>query len=1568
MANLGLEALTGDSGATLAQLAAINTELDRIAKQSPSILSLSQAFGISYDSASKLLKTLGLQANQIREAATTMRQLSAAGADSTTKFAILTKQLGLTVDQVDDLDKAIGDLQEEESVVDNLRNALGSLFVLDKINEFKSQILSVGLTFEKLFTQLKTGLGGQSAAEAAFKQIQVFAKTTPFQVGEVTDTFVKLQNRGIKPTEATLRRLGDIASSQGKGLNQVTEAILDAQQGEFERLKEFGIRGSVAGDKVNIAFKGINKTVERTPEAMTAAVLAIGDMQGVAGGMEEQSKTLGGQFSNLDDNAEALAGEFFKLAQGPMVQMVQQANALYDSFFALPAPVKGLVFGIGGLIGILGSAVIAITTFRALNIATSLEILKQSGILTVQKVSMLASVAGDYAKAASQAALALATKGTTSGLSEQTAQMAKTAVAGAALGAALIGAVAVGALVIDTVTSVSRSTAEQRKNFDAASNSLVAFAEANERLAKQKRPKTEKAEPTDDGGIQAAFNANIGKSIGVVQQFGDAVRGLLVAPLQEAGRALQLDKIFGFVSGLAAADEGFAAIARRVPALNAVASVLATITGKLSDALQGSGTASEAAANDAKIAFADVLTQSDQLSKSLATVKATPLADLDTNQLDQLSKAYEQNIAAIKATVPANADAKAAKDIYLQSLEKEQKDLAITAKLVEELAKRQNEVGTAQEQLAGQTKKFAEQQKKGLLSSEDAQKYLETLEKQRKLGAITADEYQQQVGNIAKDTKLSNDVQIAGQDALAGAVKESSEARVKSSEVEQARIQAAVKAGAKTQEQADVELTQIKLTETQARIAAIQAQLDAEIALGKGSGQNAKDLRKQLESAKAQEIGGQSDLVAKKEAQAFKTASDQIKTVQDKKLTDLEVAKLREETLVLQGVKTAEQAGIAQAQIAQQELATKQATLKQQLDLELTQRVKNKDKIADLQNQIKTGQAQQDKAAASARVAIEQEALSQIEKANKAAGDTIAKDRLASDINAKKRELALSSIDPESDEGKKAGDEEAKRVARERVASSEKEAAAAQASIDRINRARSQGLISEKVATEQLLNLNQQLGNAQLGVLDAKIAESKSLREELKKIFTEKIDESKEKQSDKKGDAERASAKRLAKQKYDDAQKALAQGPTDASADNTAADIEKAEQNINRARENAEEKIAIAEDEKNEILKRIEAINKAQAAGELSKKEANKQRKEANAEIETLDTDVTTQAAEATEAEVEGIQKIKDAKDSQAREAAAQSKQAADEAKGDYLERLQQQKSLASAALDLASGLFSLEQQRLQLSIEAKGADGDRTSELEKQKKLLASQERQARVALMLKKLQLEADKALAEAKEGGLTKTEKQIFELKEASLSVEGQALNENFTAKRDALDPKADPFKELRSKPREIDFSGLDKVLEKQATGTNTFANDLRTTGQLFEDGVSAFVNATKQSFGSAVGDKKVTPFGGFREKGGSVEAGTSYIVGEKGPELVTFPRNGFVFPNNMLTKDGKLPAVSAASELSSNAKVVAELQQVRALLKEQSGGGLGKAELNIYGSQQPAQDASLFYLEIARRRAN
>ncbi len=203
--------------------------------------------------------------------------------------------------------KGVGnEMSNLSSVVKSGAGLLAGFFAVSSLKDFAGQVFDVTAEFQKLSAVLTNTLGSRSAAQGAMASIQKFASQTPFSVQELTASFVKLANQGFTPTTEELRKLGDLASSTGKGFDQLAEAIIDAQVGEFERLKEFGIRASKAGDNVIFTFKGVQTQTKNTNDAIRDYLVSLGDLQGVSGAMAGISGTLGGQISNLGDAWDSL--------------------------------------------------------------------------------------------------------------------------------------------------------------------------------------------------------------------------------------------------------------------------------------------------------------------------------------------------------------------------------------------------------------------------------------------------------------------------------------------------------------------------------------------------------------------------------------------------------------------------------------------------------------------------------------------------------------------------------------------------------------------------------------------------------------------------------------------------------------------------------------------------------------------------------------------------------------------------------------------------------------------------------------------------------------------------------------------------------------------------------------------------------------------------------------------------------------------------------------------------------------------------------------------------------------
>jgi hypothetical protein len=204
------------------------------------------------------------------------------------------------------IDKNTKQLGAYDKALTNIGSLMAGAFAVSSVVSLGKQVIDITAKFQKFEAVLTNTLGSKSEAQKALSMIKNFAASTPFAVDELTDSFVKLANQGFKPTQQEMRKLGDLAASQGKSFNQLTEAIIDAQTGEFERLKEFGIRASKEGDKVRFTFKGVQTQADFTNDSIRNYILSLGDLQGVSGGMAAISQTLGGQISNLGDAWDSL--------------------------------------------------------------------------------------------------------------------------------------------------------------------------------------------------------------------------------------------------------------------------------------------------------------------------------------------------------------------------------------------------------------------------------------------------------------------------------------------------------------------------------------------------------------------------------------------------------------------------------------------------------------------------------------------------------------------------------------------------------------------------------------------------------------------------------------------------------------------------------------------------------------------------------------------------------------------------------------------------------------------------------------------------------------------------------------------------------------------------------------------------------------------------------------------------------------------------------------------------------------------------------------------------------------
>ena len=206
--------------------------------------------------------------------------------------------------------------------------------------------LKAAADMESMNIALQTSFqGNQKEAKAAFDAINKFAAKTPYGLEEVMTGFIKLKNMGLDPSEEALTAYGNTASAMGKSLNDMVEAVADAATGEFERLKEFGIKAKSEGDNVTFMFQGVKTTVGKNSKEIEQYLKYVGNVK-FAGGIEAQSKSVKGMLSTLRDGVVMTASKIGTTMLPRLKELMNQVTPVVDRIANWVSKNPGLTEGI----------------------------------------------------------------------------------------------------------------------------------------------------------------------------------------------------------------------------------------------------------------------------------------------------------------------------------------------------------------------------------------------------------------------------------------------------------------------------------------------------------------------------------------------------------------------------------------------------------------------------------------------------------------------------------------------------------------------------------------------------------------------------------------------------------------------------------------------------------------------------------------------------------------------------------------------------------------------------------------------------------------------------------------------------------------------------------------------------------------------------------------------------------------------------------------------------------------------------------------------------------------------
>lgn len=161
--------------------------------------------------------------------------------------------------------------------------------------------LSEAMDLEGYRLQLETATKDTQKASQIMQDAITLANKTPFEGGELVEGAAKFESMGMSASE-WLSRAGDMAAATNKSFDQAVEALTDAQTGELQSLKKFGITKAKVLEQGEKMFTGVqianNSGQIVNQEKFNEALIALME-DSFAGGMEKQATTLKGVWSTV---------------------------------------------------------------------------------------------------------------------------------------------------------------------------------------------------------------------------------------------------------------------------------------------------------------------------------------------------------------------------------------------------------------------------------------------------------------------------------------------------------------------------------------------------------------------------------------------------------------------------------------------------------------------------------------------------------------------------------------------------------------------------------------------------------------------------------------------------------------------------------------------------------------------------------------------------------------------------------------------------------------------------------------------------------------------------------------------------------------------------------------------------------------------------------------------------------------------------------------------------------------------------------------------------------------------
>ena len=299
--------------------------------------------------------------------------------------------------------KAVEEGKKQADVWQNLLKGATAYFTLQGAQSFISQMIAVRSQFQQLEISFGTMLKSKEKANALMAQLTDLAAKTPFGLQEVSEGAKRLLAFQVPAEEVTetLRRMGDVASGLGVPMGQLIHVYGQVKaQGKLmtNDLYQFMNAGIPIIAELS---KVVGKSETEIKEMVSAGKIGFPEVQAVIknmtdeGGlffnlMAEQSKSLGGQISNLKDNFDQMLNEIGKSSEGIVSEAIKGVSFLVENYQTLGKIIAGLIvtYGTYKTAIIVHNALIALNT-QLTNGWTVAQLAQYRGLLLLEKAQKL---------------------------------------------------------------------------------------------------------------------------------------------------------------------------------------------------------------------------------------------------------------------------------------------------------------------------------------------------------------------------------------------------------------------------------------------------------------------------------------------------------------------------------------------------------------------------------------------------------------------------------------------------------------------------------------------------------------------------------------------------------------------------------------------------------------------------------------------------------------------------------------------------------------------------------------------------------------------------------------------------------------------------------------------------------------------------------------------------------------------------------------------------------------------------------------------------------------------------